>query len=511
MQIPLPTRFHHKPVIIFASLFFLIQQAQGTELSFSLICVLYITIFTISFNVAGGLAYPSGAFIFFNGMLTCLVGLLYKAFLGEAAQTLLLSPDKTMGVYCAGMFGLGAVAFACRRLLPKSGVLSGWVPQAHLPRVAVGCFMLGTALSLFGALLPPRLGSALAQLNYFNEMAILLSTYYEVRSSDGIRSSNWVTWVSGSEIFAMGIFSFSKEAMFTPIFAWLLPCILLRFNFSARQLMGLACAVGFSLFYLVPYSQYGRTKFIYDASFSANAETSLELMSNLGDTRRRYVASISSLSDYTDVPKYYQGDQGLFDRLQMLSFDDALIHETDDRGVIGMYPTYLDYVNLIPHVFYPDKPSVRWGNVYAHEIGLLARNDDSTGVSFSPTADAYHQARWKGVLLLLPGAAFLLFIFNDWISGDVGRSPWGLILIAIFAHSAPEGLLIRTIYLTLYGPILMLVVATAAGRVFPIIMALFVKRKERHNDYVLGHSRVIPGTGVQLPSELNDRSRHEST
>jgi len=493
MRIPLPTRFHPKPVIIFALVLFLLQQAQGTVLSFSLLSFLYIIIFATSFNGAGGLERPSGAFIFFTGTLTCIVGLVYKGLLGEAAQTLLLSPNTTMEVYCAGMVGLGLAAVLSNRLLPKGGVLTTFVPDEKLRRVAVGCVIISTILRFAGSLLPLRVETGLAQLNHFDEMAILLSTYYEVRASGGRRSSSWITWVAAASIFVNGLLSFSKQGLFTPLFAWLFPCLMLRFNFSLKQVLGLACAIAFGLYYLVPYSQYGRSLVDADSSFRARTGTSIQLISNLTDTRRRYIDSVSYAISKSEAPKYYKGDQGLFDRLQMLAFDDALIDETDNRGPIGLFPTYLDYINLIPHVFYPNKPNLNWGNAYAHEIGLLSRDDYTTGISFSPAADAYHQAGWEGVLLLLPGTAFLLFLITDWISGDVRRAPWGLLLVVIYAHTAPEGLLVEIIYFTVYGPLMMILVALAAGRAFPFVADLLFKRKDAAIYGSLPHPHLVPG------------------
>ena len=54
--------------------------------------------------------YPSGSFIFFNAMLTCIVGLTYKLFLGEPGNSNLRDPVSTMLAYCAGELSILFVA-----------------------------------------------------------------------------------------------------------------------------------------------------------------------------------------------------------------------------------------------------------------------------------------------------------------------------------------------------------------------------------------------------------------
>ena len=152
---------------------------------------------------------------------------------------------------------------------------------------------------------------------------------------------------------------------------------------------------------------------------------------------------------------YYNQKHGMLDRLQMISWDDALIDTTEQGHVYGLYPVLFSFVNVVPHFLWRDKPIIALGNLYSHEIGISHGGQDSddttTGISFSPTGDAFHEARWLGVLVVAPLLWFLCFFGMDWLCGDTRRSPWGLLMLASCAHIAPEGMLDGPIHLITYG------------------------------------------------------------
>ena len=99
-------------------------------------------------------------------------------------------------------------------------------------------------------------------------------------------------------------------------------------------------------------------------------------------------------------------------------------------------------------------------------------DDTTTGISFTPAAEAFHLARWVGVLVVAPIIWTILFTLFDSLCGDVRKSPWGLLVISIFAHVAPEGGLGGPIYLFGFGTVGILFAALAATYVMPIIGTL---------------------------------------
>ena len=80
--------------------------------------------------------------------------------------------------------------------------------------------------------------------------------------------------------------------------------------------------MAFIAYYLVPYSQYGRD--LKTESSSENLDITITLLSNLGYVRQQYEQSAEHSIEEGSY-SYFDTPQGIFDRLQMISPDDALI------------------------------------------------------------------------------------------------------------------------------------------------------------------------------------------
>jgi len=87
-------------------------------------------------------------------------------------------------------------------------------------------------------------------------------------------------------------------------------------------------------------------------------------------------------------------------------------------------------------------------------------------------------AKWAGVLLVAPGLWFLCFFVMDYVCGDTRRSPWGLLMVALCAHIAPEGMMNGPFYLTTVGAVTVIFVSFLAAYVLPIISGLIMKRRK---------------------------------
>lgn len=466
MRVPIPERFNLRPALLFTLFVFLGQQAAGTDIVFSLLTVAYIALFVTGFNQAGGLLYPSGGFIFFNGLLTAIFGLVYKIFLFEPGEKTLMNGNKTMLVYCGGMLSMAVAAGLNRRLRPKHGLLGTLPTDSRMNHIALAYLLFGIFLSFFSfSSEEGSVGSALRQINHFIPMAVVMGATYKYHRTGGRKGANWIVYAAGLIILAEGLLSFSKEGFFLGPLTWVITVLALGYSFTLRQIAAYALGAFLVVYYLVPYSQYVRG--FRATTASENLAVATKYLSNLSETRELYLASREN-HDITGEPHFYSTPQGFFDRLTMLAFDDDLINYTDEGNVFGLLPTVYSYANIVPHFIWKEKPVFSYGNVYAREIGALPDEDVTTGISFSPTGDAYHQATWLGVLVVWPVVVFLFFLVTDSLTGSTRQAPWALLPITLASHQAPEGLMSGTIFLTTYGVVALVFLAFFAKYLVPV-------------------------------------------
>jgi hypothetical protein len=284
-----------------------------------------------------------------------------------------------------------------------------------------------------------------------------------------------------------GIIGTSKQGLFQPIACVMIAAAALRYKFSTGQVVAFMLSMVFAFYYLVPYIYVGKST-VPAETYLGTVENAYVLLTDLGAARERTVAEGQSFQDEDDFSiHYFNSGEGIFDRLQMISIDDALINITEEGHVFGLSPLLFDVYNLVPHFIWPDKPVIALGNIYSHEIGnahysTAGDEDTTTGISFSPTADAFHMAKWSGVLLLAPFLWFCCFFVMDFVCGDTRKSPWGLLIVAICAHTAPEGLLQGAFYLMTIGSLIVIVVSFMAAYVLPVIGSILTVRHRADTD-----------------------------
>lgn len=462
-------------VFVFASLLLLMQQVDHTNLFFSACCFLFVIVSGLTFNLAGGLVAPSGGYVFFYALLTVIIGLIWKTVLGEPAEGNLLEARLTIEVYLGGICAMFVAVMISRKLTRKRALLAEMATLNNMQSASTGCLILGVSIYIVAQYVQRQNGtlfSALLQLNKFNEMAILLGVTYQIRKSGGRSSINLpaaiaavVLWVDG------GLLTFSKQAMFTPFVCWALAAGAQQYRVSKAQAVGLVLVLIFMFQFMVPYAQYGRGQ--GTGSLRGNVAVSIRLLSDLGSVRERYVTN-ERASAVEKNNGYFNTPQGFFDRLQMMYPDSSIIESTERLGQFGILPILIDFENLVPHFFWANKPVVKWGNVFAHDtLNPLSEEDETTGISYSPSGEAYRLLKWPGVLVLAPIIWTITFVLFDSLCGDVRRSPWGLLALTLFAHNAPEGMLDGCIYMMGYGTFAITFAALSAAYVLPHVGTLF--------------------------------------
>ena len=467
VRIPFPERIPLDRVSIFAGALFAIQRFEGTPLYFSVCCVAFVLIAAFAFNTAGGLTRPSGAYVFFYSVLVVIIGLCYKAFLGEPADSNLLDPHTTIEAYVGSITAMLAAVVVSRRFARKAGLLQNLLKDSGMYRASIGCMVFGVG----GASIIDLLGEGglslnriFTQINQLIPLGIIIGVMYEIRRSGGTRSTNLpVTLAAAFYFFFWGLLGFSKQGMLLPLVCWALPVCALRFRLSALQMASCLMGVFVIFHYLVPYAQYGRNFREDNQTLSQQIAITARLLEHPEDTRQKFEEDPGRAG-------YYNTPQGFWDRLQFISTDDGLINLTDQGKVFGLWPVKACFLDAIPHIIWPGKPDLRFGNTYAHELNgqNFDEGDTTTGISFSATGEAYHWAKWVGVLVAAPLIWILVFIVYDSLFGDIRATPWGLLVLVELSHVAPEGELSGLIHFLTFGTETFVFCALFATWVAPI-------------------------------------------
>ncbi|MDR3734444.1 MAG: hypothetical protein P4L10_02785 [Acidobacteriaceae bacterium] len=502
MRIPFPERITPWHAGLFAILLCVLEVLQGTQPLFAAFVFIYIMLATLAFNLAGGLYRASGAYVFANAILGLIFSQCAKVFLGEPADLNLRAPMTTILVYTAGMGSILAAVAISRRVRLKVPLLERGHTTDNIRQMAIGCITVGIALSFVLSVIGNDNGSIGAVLNqfvFFLPLGMLLAVYDEIRSSGGRRSVN-LFLIIGSLFMILygGILGTSKQAIFTPLVAYVVVCGALRYKFKLMGLAAMALVTFFMLYYLVPYSQVVRNYTRDLPTYSERIDAANYWLSHIDDVRTEYKANDEDIALDT-APHYYTQDRGFLERLGMVAMDDALIDATDSKGKFGYSPMVIGVLNLVPHFIWPNKPSINVNNVFAHEIGLLSDEDFTTSVSFGPSADAYHEGKWAGVLILMPLVMVTLFIIADSVTGSVRRSPWGFAFLVYFLHLAPEGSLgtCLTVAFTVTGILIVTVFATRYA--LPLVGSLIFP--ERRKTVAVRKVSEFPKRAAPPPAE----------
>jgi hypothetical protein len=510
VRLPFPERVPLGYAVSFAAILGAVQLMQGTDPAFSLCSFLFIVVAAVAFNIAGGLTRPSGGYVFFYAILAVILGIFWKAFIGERADSNLLQPLVTMEATLGGMVAMCVAVFVSRKLTRRIPFLPNLADE-NLLQASIGCMITGLFLTAVINFVPYENGSiisALGQLNGFLPLGMILGVIYEIRKSRGTRSVNLPVLISGGAIFFIGVVGFSKLGMFTPLLCWAIAAASQRYRLAAYKAGGLVVVVFLMVYYLVPYSQYCRifkvtpstaaetgVELSPASAFRQNMETSFSFLTRLDEVRELARQTEIPLARVDGIPAYYNTPQGFFDRLQMVSMDDAIVNVTEQRGPLGPALIVFSFENWIPHVLWPGKPSQGLGNIYAHEIGMIGPDDQTTGISFSPMGEGFHLAGWIGIFLILPALWIALFTLFDSLCGDIRAAPWGLLVIVVFSHMAPEGGLSGIIYMMWFTNLSVVFAALAAIYVMPLLGYLATGSKAAD----LGRRVIIRSVPRRLP------------
>lgn len=471
MRIPFPERVKLFHALVFAIVLFGVQVLERTNVFYAGCVFMFILLAAVAFNIAGGLPYPSGAYIGFNAMFTVVVPSVAKALLREPADGNLRTPIKMMEVYLVGMLGMLVATMVTRQVRRKNALISNMMPNEALKSAYIGSATFSVLIYLYLAYVASfgngSFGSFLIQANRYPMLTWVLGVIYTIYRTKGERSLS-LPLVGIMLYTALGaLFTFSKEQFLSPFFTWAITCAMVGYRLNWTNVVVFFGGLTLTVAILVPYANYGRG---VETSMT-RPQLSYYLLTHLGEVKE---ADASAADSHGEI-FYYNKHLPLLDRLTILPADDALVDATDRTGSIGLWPLPAAFANVVPHVLYPNKPFYLFGNIYAHELNLLPPDDTQTGVSFSPSAEAYHMARMLGVAFVEPLVLMLVFVVLDSVIGDVRRNAVGLLTTILVSRAAPEGLLTGTPLLIGQYLFTNVLAAYVCAYVLPMLGSIFNK------------------------------------
>lgn len=451
------------PVVGFV---FAVHMLEGSNLVTAAAFAAFIVVCVDAFNACGGLIYPSGSYVFFLAIETLILGGLMKALLGEPLDSNLINARQTMLVYLAGACAVWCAAKISAKFRLKRPLLLKTQATTNLDQIAVG----GVLIGFFGAyLIPEAYRSSFNQANQFVSLSLLLAVYSNTKKTNGEKSSSLFASSVWFGMTVLGIFAFSKTGIFTPTAVWAIGATLGGYRLTTRRALAAGLLFAAMSTFLTPISQVGR---IYKVRPNAN-EIALDMLMHPMRTRELYVQQ-EALGNAFLGYHWFDHGEGLLDRLTMFPIDDALIHRTDRGYSPGALPLETYAINMVPRYLVNEKLVWHWGNRYAHEIGLLSKNDTTTGISFSPFGDVYHCLQWWGVTAVSIPLYLMMFWVCDSLTGSTKDTLWATLYILFFTHYAPEGMMNTPFYAVSFIAFMVTFVAFTSRYVLPIIGSLVI-------------------------------------
>jgi hypothetical protein len=466
--------------IVFGLVLTGVQVFEGTSFSFALLHLSFIVVWAFAFNLASGFKTTTGAYVFWWGLLTILVGTTLRAAIGQPGDSGLDVPLMTMMVYAASAVGLLGAVVVSQWMVTGTERLPDLLGANRLDyhNAAIGCLIAGTAIQYAFLILPQAFwGPVLVTLTHVNALvplAILLGTVDAVESSGGRRAVSWVNGLAMLSMFYSGLVGFSKEGMLTPVASLVVGMAYTRYRLGWKDVAAIAIFSVIFQVYLYPISQVGRFMFD-DVSQTARLEGAWDMAQHIGIYRERL--ALESVEEADDgLEPYFNKNLGFAYRLQRWQSDDPLIAFTMQGHTVGYAYTGWMFINLFPHLVLPEKDKYYvegGGNYYARQMGWIPETNTGTGISYGSGAEAFHIDKWAGVCLLQPAIWILFFVVNDFVCGDLRHGPWGMAYVVLFAHAAPEAGITSLIDLMWWHSIGLIIGMAFAINIAPIVGSAF--------------------------------------
>jgi hypothetical protein len=498
VRLSLPTRIPLAKAFAFSTVFFIVQEFQHTNVAFALLYYAFVMLSVIAFNLAGGFTRITGAYIFWYSTLIVIFGVFWKAVVDEPGDSNLQVPLLDMGLYATSMLMLLAVTLLNKKMdFRRLGLGAGFSKsELDLTVAGLGCIIASIFINVLGMVFgqaPGGVVSALAQVNVFFPLGIILATAGAIRDSGGRRSVNTASLIGIIFFSLQGLLVFSKQGMLTPTVCWLIGAFYMRLRVRPIHVFFMITMVVLTFAFIGPLSD--SRDLVQDApDNSTRLSVIVYQITHWSEFRAHNVQLQSRGGHDNGAPTYYDKPQGaMVERLSMIPPDDRFIAYAAKGNFEGMAPIIEWFQNCVPRFLFPTKTNDYTGNYFAHKAGgYVGVDDTTTGISFSPVSSAYSCEGWGGIFWLMPAIWILLFTSIDFVAGDLRKYPWGLLVVVWFGHAAPEGMLSGMIYYLSYGNVGMLLAIIVSTRFAPILGTLFMGKVVQVQTRSIGRTRITP-------------------
>jgi hypothetical protein len=442
--------------LFFATALMLAEIMLGTAPLFAACVFIYVMLTALAFNVAGGMYTYSGSYIGLQSLQTFLIAQVAKVALLQRADSNLHVPLTTVAVYTVGEFSLLMAAVVTRRVRKKNPILDSRFDSKFTMAMSMTASLIGIVAGIavgtvgsdqYGNVEHGSLWSYIMQLGDFLVIGIMLGTAHIIAASGGKRSARWWTIIPIVSYLLFGIANNTKQGIYEGPAIWVVCCALYRYKFNRLQVVGMIAGGIFSIFVVFPVVQYSRG-YVREGNLVNRAELVYGFM------RDHSVSSIlTAYHSEEDLKEedghlgyflYYGKDEGLLDRVSLVSVDDAAINYTLSTGPHGYDSFMQEFIFAVPRFLLPDKdrylhtPVV---NDIGRETGILAPTDESTYIAFSTFGPSFYMGGWFAVSIVTFVVMAILFTAVDSFYGDARVSLYALFTIAGNLHGAPEFIL----------------------------------------------------------------------
>ena len=444
-----------------------LQLCCGTEPAFAALVALFCLLTYGAVVAVGGLMSLIGATVFCLAAQNVLVSQVAKVLFWQPADSHLLQPLTTMGVYDAGMFGiyLAVVLFKRTRLARRPPLFAPETDPTRLMWIAY----ISTALFLFQALFTRAtavnaetgaqttggLFGLLQAIVFLFPLAVASGTAYTISSSQGRRSIGPVNLVPLVVVVVLGIIGANREALPDAVGIYFLTCYAFRFRFRPIHLGVILVGAYVAQFIFFPYALYARS-IVRTPDVQKNIQIAVGALIDVISDPVKYQQLAYESKKKTPWKFYYYGKPyPTLDRFSQINVADAVIDVATRQCDSEMDTITPGFLTVPPRFLLPDKPIGSPNTVIAHRVpGMLNKKDHGTGISMGFFCDSFASFSWLGAFCIPFLIMFsLLWAYSLVISLRLWQNIYALCFILMMPHAFSEATIAAQIPLILQTPL----------------------------------------------------------